>query len=58
MIDEKEIPKALILYRGSYKRDYGRVRCPNCDELLPVGNGKFSNCPFCDQKFDCNLPMK
>jgi len=45
-MDEKETPKALILYRGSYKRDYGRVHCPNCDELLPVGNGRFSNCPF------------
>lgn len=58
MMDEKEIPKALILYRGNYKRDYGRVHCPNCDELLPVGNGKLSNCPFCNQKFDWNLPMK
>jgi len=57
-LDEKEIPKALKLYHGTYKRDRGRVHCPNCEELLPVGNGKISNCPFCDQKLDWDLPMK
>jgi len=57
-MDEKEIPKALKLYRGRDKRDCGRVHCPNCDQLLPVGNGKISNCPFCNQKLDWNLLMK
>jgi len=57
-MNEKKIPKALILYHGRYKRDYGKVSCPNCNELLPVGNGRLPNCPFCDQKLDWNLPMK
>ena len=57
-MDEKEIPKALKLYRGRDKRDCGRVHCPNCDQLLPVVNGKILNCPFCNQKLDWNLSMK
>ena len=55
-MNEKKIPKALKLYSGRYKENLGRVHCPNCDELLPVGRGKFVQCPFCEQRLDWDLP--
>lgn len=53
---DKRVPQALILYQGSKKEDYGKVHCPNCNDLLPVGKGKFKECPYCEQRLDWDLP--
>ena len=55
---DKEIPKALIKYKGDNKSNYGRVHCPNCSELLPVSKGQFIKCPYCEQSLDWNLPKE
>lgn len=55
---DKNPPKALIKYRGNDERNYGKVHCPNCKALLPVGKGKFIKCPYCLQGLDWDLPKR
>ena len=55
---DKNTPKALIKYRGNDEGNYGKVHCPNCKALLPVGKGKFIKCPYCLQGLDWDLPKR